>query len=516
MAMGSEMHSLVAMVVAGDWWLGALAGKTVIACFAPLTALGLFAAGRRLVGPGAGTIAGFIYISIPWIVHVSTAGLVEGAAACYLFLSAYALLLCFQGNAQHDGRAGGEPGSRGDLGRWKVSPPLVLAGYLAGCAVATKYPAILFVLMPLTLWLLAASLRSLLREGRSARAGRVWAAGLLLPVGSFLVAAAVGCGLWLGKNWVLTGNPTYPLLYGVFDGSTWTPEKDERWNRAHRPHDFSPGALAADFCRVVWRSEWLSPLVMPLAALSLLRWWRQRPAPSGPARSRPERNGRERRLPVGALWAYFAFVLLIWWLFTHRIDRFWIPALPLASLLAAVGACWSSERLWRVVLAGLLILGLVSNFLVASSVRPGVYNRYFVSLERLRDHPERVDPWQRYFNQNCRSGRLLMVGVADVFDLEVPVLYNTVFDDCIFTQIVKGHTADQIHAALAAKGITHVFVHWGEIARYRSPGNYGFSSFVQPGVFDHLVAERVLEQPMPTLDGHPGRAYPVVENRESR
>ena len=35
MALGTEMLSLLAMVVAGDWWVGALAGKTVIAMFAP-------------------------------------------------------------------------------------------------------------------------------------------------------------------------------------------------------------------------------------------------------------------------------------------------------------------------------------------------------------------------------------------------------------------------------------------------------------------------------------------------
>ena len=48
-----------------------------------------------------------------------------------------------------------------------------------------------------------------------------------------------GCGLWFGKNWTLTGNPTYPLFYGVLDGKTWNAEKDSRWNRVHRPHDFS-------------------------------------------------------------------------------------------------------------------------------------------------------------------------------------------------------------------------------------------------------------------------------------
>jgi MFS family permease len=51
MAMGTEMLSLLAMVLTGKWWLGALVGKTVIAMFAPLTALGLvatvFAVGGR-------------------------------------------------------------------------------------------------------------------------------------------------------------------------------------------------------------------------------------------------------------------------------------------------------------------------------------------------------------------------------------------------------------------------------------------------------------------------------------
>ncbi len=49
MPLGTEMLSLLGMVVAGDWWTGALVGKTLIACFAPLTALALLAAGRRFV-----------------------------------------------------------------------------------------------------------------------------------------------------------------------------------------------------------------------------------------------------------------------------------------------------------------------------------------------------------------------------------------------------------------------------------------------------------------------------------
>ena len=153
----------------------------------------------------------------------------------------------------------------------------------------------------------------------------------------------------------------------------------------------------------------------------------------------------------------------------------------------------------------MLAVGLGWCLLVDSSGAGG-YNRYFVSLDRLRDDPERMDAWFRYFNAHRFEGRLLAVGDAAVFDLKMPVLYNTCFDDCLLEQLVAGRTADQVRAALVEREITYILVNWGEIARYRSPGNYGYSNFVRPEVFDRLVAEDVLE-PLPPIDGHPARAY---------
>jgi hypothetical protein len=310
----------------------------------------------------------------------------------------------------------------------------------------------------------------------------------------FLLAAALGCGLWFAKNWALTGNPAYPLLYGAFGDKThtWTPQKNEQWNRVHRPHDFSLKAAGTDAARVVLTSEWLSPLVMPLAVLALLV----------PAR---------RRLSL-VLFTYVGFVILTWWLFTHRIDRFWIPALPVAALLAGAGACWSGDSAWRRLLVGMLVLGAAANFLMVTSVAGGDM-RYFVRLDRLRHDPVRLDPWHQYFNTHARDGRVLVVGDAQVFDLEVPILYSTCFDDTRFERWVKGRTADEVRAAFAREGVTHIYVHWGEIARYRSPGNYGFTEFVQPAVFDWLVEQDVLER-LPVIEGHPGRGYRVVASRE--
>ena len=296
----------------------------------------------------------------------------------------------------------------------------------------------------------------------------------------FLLAAALGCGLWFGKNWVLTGNPTYPLLYEVFDGKTWTAEKQQQWNHVHRPHDFSAETLGKDLGRVVLTSEWLSPLIVPLAVLAFVGAVGQAVVCHA--------RGRQACLPPSALvWgllAYVGFVIAVWWLLTHRIDRFWIPVLPVVALLAGAGAAGLRERWWRILLPVLLVAGLGANFLVAST---GQGNAWFVSLARLRHDPAWIDPWHEYFNTHLTAGRLLLVGDAAVFDLTVPVLYNTCFDDCIFEQLVRGKTAAEVRAELAARQIAYVYVNWGEIARYR-PGTYGFTDFVQPEVFDRLVA----------------------------
>jgi hypothetical protein len=483
MPLGPQMLSLLAMVLCGDWWTGALAGKTVTALFVPLTGLALFAAGRRLFCRSAGVAAALVYVSTPWLLRVSNLGLVEGVYAFYLFLSVYALILWRHpgGRGDRGSRTGAvapvavqveqTPAARGFPGK---SPMLLLAGFMAGGAASCKYPAVVFVVVPLAAYIFLARRRP---DWRS--------------VGIYLLATLLGCGPWFVKNLVLTGNPVYPLAYAVFGGETWTAEKDQKWRAAHDPEDFSPGDAARRWVGVLFRSEWLSPLIMPLAALSLLA-------------------GRQRRL-VMWLWIYFGYVIASWWLLTHRIDRFWIPSLPVVALLAGLGATWTAAALWRRVLVPTLLLALAVSFLFAIG-GPGGYNRYFVSYERLRTSAERVDPWHRFLNEHVPPGHtVLVVGDAQVFDLATPVIYSTVFDDCAFERILKGRSAAELHAWLVDNRISHVYVHWGEIARYRAPGNYGFTDFVQPSVFHMLVQRGVLALREPPIEGHPGQVYVVLE-----
>ena len=170
--------------------------------------------------------------------QVSLSGLVEWAAAFYLFAGLYALGLW---------RERLVAGDRG----WGA---LILVGMLAGGAVSTKYPAVVFVVLPVAaaVWRLAgghlggAQLTD--RRGTAAKASPQAAAHVLhaaryprvKSAAVFFAAVALACGPWLAKNLLLADNPVYPLAYRWLDGRTRTAAQDAQWRRAHSPPNFSP------------------------------------------------------------------------------------------------------------------------------------------------------------------------------------------------------------------------------------------------------------------------------------
>ncbi len=469
MPLGGELLALLAMVLRDDWWSGALVGKALLACFAPLTAILLYAAGVRWYGVTAGVVAAVVYLTTPWVAKVATSGLIEATSAFYLFAAVYAAALW-----RHT-PANAEP----QTGR------LLLAGYLAGGAVAVKYPAVLFVLLPLGAFVAIA------RSGAANQAKQGWPSVACIARRTVLFgsAALLACGLWFAKNVYFTGNPTYPLLANVFESPGRTPELIQRWGAAHDPPNYAISDLLSRAIDVLGRSPWHSPLIVPLAVLSLLAIRRQ---------------GLTR-----ALWGYVAFVLLAWWLATHRIDRFWVPLLPVMALLAGIGAAWSSDRRWLRLVAVLLACGASVNFLFIPG-GPDGYTRYFVPLEQLRIDPNRLDPWHAWINTHVpRDEAVLLVGDAQAFDIERTTYYNTTFDQSIFERWVKDRSPAEIREKLAECGVGFVYVDWGEINRYRSPGNYGFTDFVTPEVFARLRQHDVLARPWPSIPGHAGQMFPV-------
>jgi len=390
-------------------------------------------------------------------------------SAFYLFAAVYAVALWWQtptADPSHKGR-------------------LLLAGFLAGSAVAVKYPAVLFVAVPLGLFV------AIVRSGVGGQASlvRPSASCIAHRLALFGSAALLACGLWFAKNVYFTGNPTYPLLANIFESATRSPELIERWRAAHGPPNYAISDFASRTIDVLGRSPWHSPLIVPLAALSVLTI--------------------RRRGLIRALWVYVAFVLLTWWVATHRIDRFWVPLLPVMALLAGMGASWTEDRRWLRLTAALLMCGAMVNFLFIPG-GPNGYTRYFVPLEQLRIDPNRLNPWHAWINTNVPLDEaVLLVGDAQAFDIERTTYYNTTFDPSIFERWVKDRTPEEIRATLAEHDVGFIHVDWGEIARYRQPGNYGFTDFVTPEVFARLRQQNILARPWPPLRGHAGQMFPV-------
>lgn len=530
MPLGAEMPALLAMAAwpAPDgWWWGGLVGKLIIAACSLLTAAGLYAAGCRFFSRTAGLLAALLYLSVPWVAHVSMAGLNDGVVGMYAFLALYAGTLAVAGRrvvAERRPENAVETPRVDSVAERRIrdEPPTardhshrmaLLCGWLAGAAAACKYPALLLVVVPLSGWLLLAGCgwpgrRAVGREPPGRSGIRLQPARWAV----FTAAVLLSCGLWYGKNWLLAGNPTYPLLVSVFGGSTRTGAKDQQWRQAHRvPRDaqgrsYTLAQLAGSLSQIGWRSPWFAPCLVPLALLGLAGW---------------------RRWPVvGPLAAWLAFYILAWWLVTHRIDRFLVPALPAAALLAGAGGVCCDGRVWRAIAVVAVGWSVLAGLTIISSRVFPADNRFLVALAELRpDLPDPRDPdfgftnpVHDWLNRHVPAGgRVLLVGDAQPFDLRVPALYATCFDTNPLEPILDAHTtAAQRRAALRDAGITHVYVQWSEIDRYRGPGNYGFSPRITRSlVRDELVDVQQVLRRLPLeqelgLDPERGELFEVV------
>jgi hypothetical protein len=442
MPFGVEMLHVLGMEVLADWWKGALAGQLLVACFAPAAAALIAATATRWGSARAGWFAALVYLTTPWIYRLAELPYVEGPLCAYHA----ALIWSFCRTAKWTGTA--------ILGvrLWGI------VGLLAGGAMACKYPALVSAVLPFGLLALFAALRQ--RSGRLLLAYVAGWGAIMIP--------------WLAKNVVDTGNPVYPLAYKVFGGRDWDAAREAQWTAAHGPRPISAAAMGEALFDVAGRSDWHSPLFAALAPLALMR--------------------RESRRLALALWGYVVYLFLTWWLLTHRLDRFWLPLLPALAVLAGLGADWTRSRGWLVVLGLMFAVATVLNFTMISTALTGL-NEWTGDLHVLRTRvPSMTNPpLARLDALLPPDAKVLLVGQASVFHLNHRVVYNTVFNREIFEGLARGRTPAEVARALHQRGITHIYVDWFEIDRYRSPGNYGFTPFVTPKVFSDLVDAGVLE-----------------------
>lgn len=461
----TEMLSLTGMVFTKDWWRGALVGQIVLSVFQLLSALSIFSIARRRISTDVAWLATLIYLTTPWTLRISLIAYAEGSLAFYLISSTMCALLV----GQIPGRATG------------IS---MIAGLLAGNAMASKYTGLISVILP-TAAVIAYQVRRSTSDSQTDATSPNQASTqfrrFLLPAAAFSVGVAAMIGPWLLKNLVETGNPVYPLGYSVFGGSEWTPAMDARWKPAHAAAEHDIRRIPEHILGAAVYNKWTSGLLFALAVPCLVLW--------------------RRNMAIPVVLSLIGYGFTAWWAFTHRIDRFWIPLIPLLSI--AAGSAWliSGAKLWRSFLLTIIAAVTLFNVRFCGLALVG-YHVGLMDLEAARQQTIRSDI--RFLNASLPvNAKVLMVGEAEVFDATFPLVYNTVFDDCLFETWTELPEDRQRPAAerrmlppelilekLHGDNITHILVNWGAVLRYRT--TYGYTEYVHPARFQQLLEKHVL------------------------
>ncbi|QDT54440.1 hypothetical protein Pan44_24730 [Caulifigura coniformis] len=457
----TEMLLLSTMVLSGDWWTGAIAGQLVLAAFGPLAAIVVFQLAARF-SRTAGWLAAFIYMSTPWVVRISIIAYVEGALAAYLAASLAAFLVSRDHNEQ--------------CLRWTA-----VCGLFAGSAASCKYPGVISALIPFGLAVVWEGWRS----GTGQRMKAAVLGGLV-----FSAAGLAAFGPWLLKNVIQTGNPVYPLLWGLFGGQGFDERLNAKFKAGHAlPIDVLKNPLA--WIPDLWRhmtdvavgSDWQSPLIFGLAPFAILLWWTLR-------RSNTEKQ-RTTDLAVILLDAVWLF--LTWWALTHRIDRFWVPMLPILAVLSGIVLRSILDRRSRILPFVILItLAATTWYHLAFIASPFIgFSGYLMNEVVARRVAEAASaPGMTIINSLPDDSKTLLIGEAQVFEARRPVLYSTVFNHNVFEQLFAAGDGEsmkppaELKQALEDHGITHILVNWNEVLRYRT--TYGYTDFVTPDHVDEL------------------------------
>lgn len=466
-----EMLYLEGMILCGSKSAGMAVAIAIQVLFGALAAGAVGAIAARHLRREAGLPAAVFFLTCPLFIVTIMRGHITLARCFYTAAALLAVIQWIYG--------------REDIGAARRSW-LILGGLCCGLAVAVKYSAAVLLCAPLGLAVLAVSFR------RSNRWGERLAAPAILA-GCALIAVLP----WLVKSLAATGNPVFPLLYGVFGGRGWTAQQAAKFARAHAPLPFAGLPLE------VWRflcgytsgmsAGFAGPLAVVFVPLLLVGF--RRSAGAGVGRKRAGLG------PTGFLVCYGVVMIVIWGVATHRIARFLAPLLVILPPLSAAGLFTTARRTVARKLCHLVAVLAVAHAVWSHATVAYIWGGLggAVAGERLAELAHRLDRtkltayaeavgWLNDPQNVPPDGAVLLVGEARVFYFERRLLYSAVFNDHPIEPALQLADQDvpQAVAALRATGATHLLVNWPEVARLSTSYRYRREGSTHAGYLPQL------------------------------
>jgi len=462
--------------------LGVWRGSMVDAAFAAqllhvVTALVAAGALRRVVVDATGDdVAGWFtagaYLAVPWTLVTGSLAYNEQAVMA-MGVAALAIALRLTSRSVDDTRS-----------IWGAS---VVIGLLVGFAILCKLGAGA---------MLAAAVMIVMAASRRGGVKR-WCERVL----PCAIAAGAIVAVWLTRNAMWTGNPTFPMFTGLFGDGHWTAEQAERWTNAHSADGVGIDRIVSQmiahlqFGYVVW------PIALVVAVVSsfgpalvvLQGLWRLRERKNWSKANLVYTFGllaswysRPRNQIAVSVGIGFGVMLLMWMLLTHHQSRFLIPLLAPAMVLIGV-ALSALPRVPRVAAGVALVVTLtaVSGYLYTgiqngrhAATAPYFIGDPFVLADALGGAPPQN--LAAAINELPPDARVYTEAYATPFYARRDVDYRTVWDASPLGAALAEGGPEAAAAWLKQQGYTHLAVDWNMLGRWTQPGNYGYDPKVTP------------------------------------
>ncbi len=319
--------------------------------------------------------------------------------------------------------------------------------------------------------------------------GKAWTAGLALglalavkytaavPVVALLLALvvvrprrwrwAVGAGMvaagsssfWYLRNLITTGNPVYPLFWGLLGGRGWTAADDARYLATVREGVGGWSSVLDGLLQLVSPGRglgwWLAVALLLAAAAS----WRRRREP-------------------GVRWLALAVALMAaGWLATSHTTRYALVLGPLVGALGALGLEGLGRPARRVAVVGLLLAA------AAGWVRWGAFTFGELGWMRWLPGPAAAEDWRHRVTVNDPlpayraadrvlppSATLLIVAEGRSWGCPRPHHASSAYDTQLAQEVVEdSSSAGEAATRLKALGFSHMLVNLGELGRLGGP-----------------------------------------------
>ena len=206
---------------------------------------------------------------------------------------------------------------------------------------------------------------------------------------------------------------------------------------------------------------------------------------------------RQRASAIAA--GFFLLCYTIWFFTTHRIDRFLMPALPALCLLAGMGADRAASESVIMRYAAGACLAMAATLTAATEHISLGSLGVAVGLQTQQEWLARISRRTTYsteavkhMNGLASGARILLIGEAQVYYLEHPVVYAVVFNDNHIERLLSGGVRSAIER-MRKNGITHVFVNWAELGRLRKSYAYTVEGRRRPGYLPNMTVPDVAE-----------------------